>query len=114
MRRDNVVGPACMPRPLTALGLSVLELNRLIEWGDQAASVKEGNKVTAQPPLRFNDLLDNGGPFKHNLSSKFLHSSSAYPILGSLLVADHAAWDMPASPEDFIITPRQQDTPLTV
>ena len=44
MRLDNVVGPACMPRPLTALGLSVLELNRLIEWGNQAALVKGGQQ----------------------------------------------------------------------
>ncbi len=70
--------------------------------------------MAAKSPVRFDELLDNGGPFKHNLSSEFLQSSRAYPILSGLLVADHATRDMPARAEDFIIAPRQQDAPLIV
>ncbi len=111
---DHVFGEACVPAPLPTLWLSGLGSHFFTGLGHQAASVGERNKVAANPPLRFNQLLDNGVCAERDFGPQLLQGGGPYPLLKSLLIADHAARDMPARPEDLIIPPGQQDAPLVI
>src|ERR1039458_2130748 len=106
---DHVFGEACVPAPLPALWLSGLESSLLIWLGHQAAYVGEHNMVAANPPLPFNQLLDNGVCVERDFGPQLLQGGGPYPLLKSLLIADHAARDVPARPEDLIIPPGQQE-----